>query len=61
MFICGLGEEDFASLRGDLLQKYQEKFKHPEQFVRLQNQIIAFKTPEPKKSETRTQKPRRHR
>ena len=61
MFICGLGEEDFASLSGDLLQKYQEKFKHPEQFVRFQNQIIAVKTHEPKKSETRTQKPRRHR
>ena len=25
MFVCGLGDEDFASLQGDLLEKYLEK------------------------------------
>lgn len=50
-FVCGLGEEDFASLRGDLQEKYLEKFKHPEKFMKFGNQVMAFKMPEKKQTE----------
>ena len=40
--ICGLGEEDFASLSPELLDKYLEKFADPEVFMRVGNRIIAF-------------------
>ena len=46
MFICGLGEEDFTSIQGELLDKYMEKFKHPEVFVKIGNDILAMKVPE---------------
>lgn len=46
MFVCGLGEEDFASLQGELLEKYLEKFKHPETFIKIGNDILAMKIPE---------------
>ena len=46
MFVCGLGEEDFASLQGELLEKYLEKFKHPEIFIKIGNDILAMKIPE---------------
>lgn len=48
MFICGLGEEDFTSLQGDLLEKYLEKYKQPEAFVRIGGDILAVKLPEEK-------------
>ena len=56
MFVCGLTEDDFGSLRGDLLEKYTEKFKHPERFMQFGDQIMAFKIPEKKQDEERTQK-----
>lgn len=31
-FICGLGEEDFASLPKELQKKYEDKFRQPEAF-----------------------------
>ena len=46
IIICGLGEEDFASLQGELLEKYLEKFKHPETFIKIGNDILAMKIPE---------------
>ena len=46
MFICSLGEEDFASIQGEMLEKYMEKFKHPEVFVKIGNDILAMKIPE---------------
>ncbi len=44
--ICGLGEEDFASLPKELADKYMEKFADPEVFMRVGNRIVAipFKT-----------------
>ena len=46
MFICGLGEEDFTSIQGEMLEKYMEKFTHPEVFVKIGNDILAMKIPE---------------
>ena len=46
MFICSLGEEDFASIQGEMLEKYMEKFKHPEVFVKIGNDILAMKVQE---------------
>ena len=46
MFVCGLGEENFASLQGELLEKYLDKYKHPEVFVKIGNDILAMKVPE---------------
>ena len=40
-FICGLGEEDFASLPEELLQKYTRLFQHPELFLRVGNQLMV--------------------
>jgi len=40
-FICGLNEENFASLPPDLMAKYKEKFAQPEQFMRIGRQIVA--------------------
>ena len=40
-FICGLGEEDFASLSEELIQKYTQLFQHPELFLRVGNQLVV--------------------
>ena len=61
MFICSLGEEDFVSIQGEMLEKYMEKFKHPEVFVKIGNDILAMKIPEPQKKEEQTQKNHIHR
>ena len=61
MFICGLGEEDFTSIQGELLEKYLDKYKHPEVFVKIGNDILAMKIPEPQKKEEQTQKNHIHR
>jgi hypothetical protein len=56
IIICGLGEEDFASLQGELLEKYLEKFKQPETFVKIGGDILAIKLPEERQqSEGQTQ------
>ena len=41
-FICGLGEEDFASLPKDMQDKYEEKFHQPESFLKLGSRIMAI-------------------
>lgn len=48
-FICGLGEEDFASLLKELQQKYEEKFRQPEAFLKMGSKIMAIPT-EPQKA-----------
>ena len=40
-FICGLGEEDFASLPEDLLRKYAQRFQHPELFLRIGESLMV--------------------
>lgn len=41
-FVCGLGEDDFASLPKDMQEKYGEKFHQPESFLKLGNRIMAI-------------------
>lgn len=54
MFICGLSEDDFASLSPEMAEKYLNQFKYPEQFFRFNGEIYAV----PLKNETehKTQK-----
>lgn len=40
-FICGLSEDNFASLSPELMEKYRGKFALPEMFMRLGGHIIA--------------------
>ena len=40
-FICGLGEENFASLPEDLLRKYAQYFQRPELFLRIGESLIV--------------------
>ena len=40
-FICGLGDEDFASLPEELLEKYTQLYQHPELFLRVGNQLMV--------------------
>ena len=47
--IVGLGEESFSDLSPDMMEKYSEKFKHPEKFARIAGEIIAIKQPIPEK------------
>ena len=39
-FVCGLGEENFASLPEDLLKKYAQRFQHPELFLRIGERLL---------------------
>lgn len=41
-FVCGLGEDDFASLPKELEEKYEEKFHQPESFLKLGSRIMAI-------------------
>ena len=41
-FVCGLGEEDFASLPEELMEKYFRRFEHPELFIRVGNSLLAI-------------------
>ena len=41
-FICGLGEEDFASLPEGLKKKYEDMFHQPETFLKMGQKIIAL-------------------
>ena len=40
--VVGLGEEDFASLPPELIQKYTEQFKTPERFMMVNGNIVAI-------------------
>ena len=48
-FICGLEDENFASLPKELQQKYEEKFRQPEAFLKMGSKIMAIPT-EPAKA-----------
>ena len=48
-FICGLEDENFASLPKELQQKYEEKFRQPEAFLKMGSKIMAIPT-EPQKT-----------
>ena len=41
-FVCGLGEEDFASLPKELQEKYEDKLNQPESFLKLGSRIMAI-------------------
>jgi len=41
-FVCGLGEEDFASLPKELQEKYEDKFHQSESFLKLGSRIMAI-------------------
>ena len=41
-FICGLGEEDFAELPQDLIQRFRERFWVPEAFVSMFGQMAVI-------------------
>ncbi len=40
-FICGLGEDNFASLPEDMLRKYAQCFQHPELFLRIGESLMV--------------------
>lgn len=42
-FLCGLGEEDFASLPEDLMEKYYRHFQWPELFVTVGGNLVIMK------------------
>lgn len=44
-FICGLEENDFSSLLPPHMEKYHEKFLHPEAFAQINREIISIKQP----------------
>ena len=48
-FLCGLGDENFAYLPKELQQKYEEKFRQPEAFLKMGSKIMAIPT-EPQKT-----------
>ena len=42
-FVCGLGEEDFADLPEDLMDKYWQRFRRPELFVTVGGNLVIMK------------------
>ncbi|MBR4291062.1 MAG: DUF3846 domain-containing protein [Oscillospiraceae bacterium] len=45
-FICGLSEDDFASLTDDQIQRYTQMFRHPEVFIQSDSQIVILQMEE---------------
>ena len=43
--VVGLGEESYADLSPELMEKYKQRFKDPEHFMRIAGQIVAVKCP----------------
>ena len=41
-FICGLSEDDFASLSDEQIQRYTQMFRHPEAFIQSDSQLIIL-------------------
>jgi len=39
--VVGLGDEDFASLPDDLMEKYAQKFHTPEEFFQVGNRLVV--------------------
>ena len=48
-FVAGLGEENFASLSDDLIQKYKEVFKTPEAFLSVNGKLMVIPMKEEKR------------
>ena len=42
-FVCGLGEEDFASLPDRLMEAYFKRFERPELFVRVGGNLLVMR------------------
>lgn len=49
--IVGLGEESFADLSPDMMEKYRKVFEHSETFVRIAGKYLAVKQPVPSAQE----------
>lgn len=60
MLVVGLTEDDFGSLRGELLEKYLDMYKMPEVFVRMGKDVLAFKIPEKQENVEKIQNHIRH-
>jgi len=43
--VVGLDEGDFTDLPPRLMEKFGRRFRHPEKFVRIANEIVAVKQP----------------
>ena len=43
-FICGLGDEDFASIPQELQDKYLKMFEKPETFLKIGHKVFAVPT-----------------
>ena len=41
-FLCGLSEDDFASLSDEQIQRYTQMFRHPEAFIQSNSQLIIL-------------------
>ena len=46
-FICGLGKEDFDSISDELAEKYTERFRWPEVFMRTMDGHVVWVRTEP--------------
>jgi len=46
-FICGLGKEDFDSISDGLAEKYAERFRWPEMFMRTMDGHVVWVRTEP--------------
>ena len=40
--VVGLSEDDFTDLSDELIQKFKQHFKNPEQFIKMNGQIISI-------------------
>lgn len=53
-FLCGapLGSSSFASLNDGEIQRFKHRFRYPELFVRIGNNVVAIQLKESEKGET---------
>ena len=49
-FICGLGKEDFDSISDELAEKFTERFRWPEMFMRTMDGHVMWIRTEPGKT-----------
>jgi hypothetical protein len=43
-FICGLTEDSFGNLTDELVERFMERFKYPEMYMRTENgHVVCFK------------------
>ncbi len=55
--VVGLGEEDFASLSPEMVQKYEQLFHQPEAFLKLGNCLLVLPVPDEPSAEKPRTKP----